>query len=64
MLKWLITVVIALLVFSGLQRGLSKIGLGQLPGDFSVRLFGRTFPVPLMSTILLSALFALLAYFI
>ncbi|MGB7307088.1 MAG: DUF2905 domain-containing protein [Burkholderiaceae bacterium] len=64
MLKWLITVVIALLLFSGLQKGLRRIGLGRLPGDFSIRIRGREFAVPLMSTLLLSALFALLSFLI
>lgn len=64
MLKWLITIVIALFLFSGLQRTLSRFGLGQLPGDFVIRVRGRAYPIPLASTLLLSGLFALLSYLI
>ena len=55
MLKWLFTLVIALVLFSGLQKSLSRIGLGRLPGDFHLRLRGRDYPIPLASTLLLSA---------
>jgi hypothetical protein len=64
MLKWLITIVVALFLFSGLQRTLARFGLGRLPGDFVIRLRGRDYPIPLTSTLLLSALFALLSYFL
>lgn len=60
MLKWLIALVLALVLFSGLENTLRKLGLGHLPGDFTLRLFGRAVRVPLMSTILLSALMALI----
>jgi hypothetical protein len=56
MLKWLITVVLALILFSGLAPLLRRIGLGKLPGDFDFFLFGRRWTIPLMSTILLSLL--------
>lgn len=56
MLKWLIVTALALVIFSGLQPMLRKIGLGRLPGDFSWRVRGREIQVPLMSTILLSLL--------
>lgn len=60
MLKWLIALVLALVLFSGLENTLRKLGFGHLPGDFSLTLFGRTVRVPLMSTILLTALMALI----
>jgi hypothetical protein len=56
MIRWLIVVFIALLLFSGLRPWLEKIGLGRLPGDFRFRLFGREFFVPLTSSIVLSLL--------
>ncbi|MEZ5659363.1 MAG: DUF2905 family protein [Burkholderiaceae bacterium] len=64
MTKWLITVVIALLVFSGLQNMLARIGFGRLPGDFEFRIRGRRISLPLTSTLLLSALAALVAAFL
>jgi len=54
MIRWLLVVVIALLLFSGLRHWLEKLGFGRLPGDLRFRLFGREFFVPLASTVLLS----------
>jgi Protein of unknown function (DUF2905) len=54
MMRWLIVVFLALLIFSGLRPWLEKLGLGRLPGDFRFRLFGREWFVPLASSVLLS----------
>jgi hypothetical protein len=54
MLRWLIVVFLILVIFSGLQPWLRKIGFGRLPGDFRFRLFGREFFIPITSTLLLS----------
>ncbi|MEO6408493.1 MAG: DUF2905 domain-containing protein [Burkholderiaceae bacterium] len=54
MIRWLLVIFIALLLFSGLHRWLERIGLGKLPGDFRFRLFGRDFFIPLTSSVLLS----------
>ena len=54
MIRWLIVIFIALLLFSGLHRWLERIGLGKLPGDFRFRLFGRDIFIPLTSSVLLS----------
>jgi len=59
--KWLIAVVIALFLFSGLMPLLRKLGIGRLPGDFNFRLFGRDWSIPLTSTVLLSLAVALVA---
>ena len=56
MLKWLITVVLALTLFSGLMPLLRRFGIGRLPGDLDFRLLGRRWVIPLTSTILLSLL--------
>ncbi len=40
-IRWLIVVFVALLIFNGFHRWLEKIGLGRLPGDFRFRIFGR-----------------------
>ena len=55
-IRWLIVVFIALLLFSGLRSWLEKLGLGRLPGDFRFRLFGREFFVPLASSVVLALL--------
>ena len=61
MIRWLIVVFLALLIFSGLCPWLEKIGLGKLPGDFRFRLFGREWFIPLASSVALSLLAMLIA---
>ncbi len=56
MIRWLIVVVLALLVFGGLTQWLRRFGFGRLPGDFEFRLFGRDWQLPLASTLVLSLL--------
>lgn len=53
-MRWLLVFLVAMLVFNGLRGWLQKIGLGRLPGDFTLRLFGRELYVPLASSLLLS----------
>ena len=64
MIRWLIVIFLALLIFSGLRTWLEKIGLGTLPGDFRFRLFGREFFLPVTSSVVLSFLAMLLARFV
>ena len=54
MIRWLIVVILALLIFSGLRPWLEKLGLGRLPGDIRFTLFGREWFIPLTSSVLLS----------
>ena len=54
MIRWLVIVFLALLVFSGLRPWLEKIGLGKLPGDFRFRIFGREFFIPLTSSVVIA----------
>ena len=56
MVKWLITVLVALFVLSLLAPRLSRYGLGRLPGDFRVPLRGRVLYVPFATTVVLSLL--------
>jgi hypothetical protein len=60
-IRWLVVVFIALLLFSGLRPWLEKLGLGKLPGDFRFRLFGREWFIPLASSVVLSVLAMLIA---
>ena len=55
-MRWLLIFLIACLVFNGLQGWLRRFGLGRLPGDFSFRLGGREWFVPLASSLVLSFL--------
>jgi hypothetical protein len=56
MIRWLVVVFLALVLFSGLRPWLEKLGLGKLPGDFRFRLFGREWLIPFASSIVLSLL--------
>jgi len=53
-MRWFLVILLALLVFNGLQPWLQRIGLGRLPGDFRFRFAGREWFVPLTSSIVLS----------
>ena len=63
-MRWLIVFLLACVIFSGLQGWLRRIGLGRLPGDFSFRLRGREWYVPLTSSLVLSVLMMLLGLLI
>jgi hypothetical protein len=60
MIRWLIVVFIVLILLNGLAPFLNKLGFGKLPGDFSFRLFGRHFYLPVATTVLISLVAALL----
>jgi len=63
-MRWLIVFLLAFLLFNGLRSWLQRIGLGRLPGDFTLRLFGRELYVPLASSLLLSLLALAIGYFV
>ena len=50
---WLLIFFVMLLLASGLPGWMRKIGLGRLPGDIRLRIFGREVQVPLASALLL-----------
>ena len=56
MMKWLITLFVALFVLSLVAPRLSRYGFGRLPGDFRIPLRGRTYYVPFATTVALSLL--------
>jgi len=64
MFRWLLTIFLALVVFSAMLPWLEKLGVGRLPGDLRFRIFGRTFFLPFASTIVLSLAIFLFARFI
>ena len=61
MIRWLIVVFLALILFNGLMPWLQKLGFGRLPGDFHFRLFGREWFIPLTTTLILSGVASLIA---
>ncbi len=56
MLKWMLTLLIALVVLSLAMPWLARFGIGRLPGDLRFRLRGREVSIPFASTVLLSLL--------
>lgn len=54
MLKWLLTLFIALVVLSAVQPWFSRMGIGRLPGDLKIPLRGRVYYIPFASTVVLS----------
>ena len=55
-MRWLLIFFVMLLLASGMPGWMRKIGLGRLPGDIRLRIFGREVQVPLASALLLSLL--------
>lgn len=62
MLKWLLTLLAALLVLGLLTPWLNRLGLGRLPGDLRIRRARGTFHFPFASVVLTSLLLSLIAY--
>lgn len=62
MLKWLITVFIALLVLGLMTPVLQRLGWGRLPGDITVNRKKGTFYFPFASVVLASALLSLIVW--
>ena len=60
MIKWLLTLLLALVVLSLLTPWLRRHGLGRLPGDVQLHWRGRQWQLPVTSTLLLSAVATLL----
>ena len=64
MIRWFLTIFIAVIVFSAALPWLEKLGIGRLPGDIRFRLFGRTVFLPFASTVLLSLIVFLVGRFL
>jgi len=60
MLKWLVTLILALVVLTLCTPWLRKLGLGRLPGDITFRRRGRDYYLPFTTTVLLSLALTLL----
>lgn len=56
MLKWLLTLVLALLVLGLLSPVLTRLGVGRLPGDIRIKRARGSLYFPFTSVILLSLL--------
>ena len=62
MLKWLLTLLAALLVLGLLTPWLNRLGLGRLPGDVRIRGKRGPFHFPFTSVVLASLALSLLVY--
>lgn len=62
MVKWLVTVIVALLILGLLTPGLNRLGLGRLPGDVRIKRKRGVFYFPFTSVILLSLGLSLLVH--
>ncbi|MBT9589661.1 MAG: DUF2905 domain-containing protein [Thiobacillus sp.] len=62
MMKWLVTLILALLLLGMLTPWLNRLGLGRLPGDMRVKHKRGVFYFPFASVILMSLALSLLAY--
>ena len=61
MFRWLLVIFLALLLINWFSPLMHRLGFGKLPGDFRFRLFGREWFLPVTTTVVLSALAALIA---
>jgi len=62
MIKWLFTLVLALLVLGLLSPLLARLGIGRLPGDIRVKRARGTLYFPFTSVILMSLLLTLIVH--
>ena len=60
MLKWLLTLVIAVLAMGAFNPWLRRMGLGRMPGDITIERGGRQYFFPIGSTVMLSLLASLI----
>jgi len=56
MMKWVITIVVVLVVFSLVAPRLEHFAPGKLPGDLQIPVRGRIYYIPVASTLALSLL--------
>lgn len=54
MLKWILVLVVAVVVLALFAPQFSRMGLGRLPGDLTVKFRGRLVYLPITSTVLIS----------
>ena len=62
MAKWLITVGVVLLLLGIAWPLLSKLGLGQLPGDIPIERGGFNFYFPITTSIIISLILSLIIW--
>ena len=61
LMRWIICIFVLLVVVLSCVPTLRRWGLGRLPGDINFTVMGHKVEIPLMSTILLTAIVAVIA---
>jgi hypothetical protein len=56
MVKWLVTLFLALVILSAATPFLRRFRIGRLPGDFEIPVRGRVYYIPFATTVVLSLL--------
>jgi hypothetical protein len=56
MVKWLVTLFLALVILSAATPLLRRFRIGRLPGDFEIPVRGRVYYIPFATTVVLSLL--------
>ena len=55
-MKWLVTLLLALVILAMVTPLFGRISLGRLPGDLQIPLRGRMYYIPFATTIVLTLL--------
>jgi hypothetical protein len=63
-IRWLVIVFLALVIFSAFGPWLEKMGLGKLPGDFRFRFLGRNWFLPFGSSVAIGLIGMLIGKFV
>jgi hypothetical protein len=58
-MRWLVILVATVVVVSLAWPWLARLGLGRLPGDVTITRAGRTYSLPITTTVLLSLVLSL-----
>ncbi|MBK4733926.1 DUF2905 domain-containing protein [Noviherbaspirillum pedocola] len=61
MIRWMLVIFLALVLFSSALPWLEKFGIGHLPGDIRFSLFGKKIFLPFASTVLMCTVIFLVA---
>jgi hypothetical protein len=58
-MRWLVILVATIVIVSFAWPCLARLGLGRLPGDLTITRRGRTYQLPITTTVLLSLFLSL-----
>jgi hypothetical protein len=61
-MRWLVILVATVVVVSLAWPWLARLGLGRLPGDITFTRGGRSYRIPMTTTLLLSLLLSLVVH--